>query len=65
MNDLMTETMDLAKSADLPVADICQAAAIKPRWYYRFLAGDFKDPGINKIMRLHKVLSDQKRKAAA
>ena len=60
MTDLVHETRDLAKASKIPVSDICKAAQIKPRWYYRFISGDFKDPGANKIMRLHQVLASDK-----
>lgn len=57
MTDLVKETLSLAKQTNLAVSEICKAAGVKQRWYYRFLAGDFQDPGVNKILRLHSVLS--------
>lgn len=64
MTDLVNETRQLAKASKIPVSDICEAAQIKPRWYYRFISGDFKDPGANKIARLHQVLADDRDAAA-
>lgn len=64
MYDLVQETRRLAKASKLPVTAICKAADVKPRWYHRFLAGDFKEPGVNKITRLYQVLSENKLKAA-
>ena len=62
MHDLVSETWRLAKASKLPVADICAAADIKRRWYAKFKAGEFKDPGVSKALRPHKALS-QKRAA--
>lgn len=56
MSNLLNETLQLAKNTDLPVLDICREADIKPRWFHRFVSGDFKEPGVAKIERLNKVL---------
>lgn len=58
MTDIVQETRKLAKASKLPVADICASAQVKPRWYFRFVAGDFKDPGANKISRLYEFLKN-------
>ena len=60
-NGLMEETLRLAKETKLSAVEVCEAAGIKRRWYYRFLAGDFHEPGVNKILRLHRVLAEAKR----
>lgn len=64
MDNLLEETTRLAKSTKLPVKAICEAADVKPRWFYRFIAGDYEDPGVGKITRLHKVLSEDANKVA-
>lgn len=61
MCNLVDETICLAKASTWPVTEICQAAGIKPRWYYAFLAGRFADPGVNKVLRLNRVLKAQGR----
>lgn len=64
MTDIVAETQRLARDTNLTVAEICKAANIKPRWYHKFLASEFKDPGISKVMRLHRALAERKRRAA-
>ncbi len=56
MSDLMTETMRLARECEWPVAAVCQAAGVRPRWYHKFIAGEFSDPGVTKVERLNKAL---------
>lgn len=56
MANLINETVQLAKSTTMTVAEICRAAQIKPRWYHKLIAGEFKDPGFNKVTRLNRVL---------
>jgi len=57
MSDLLSETLRLAKSNPLPAREICAQAKVGYRWYCRFLNGDFADPGVKKVERLHAVLS--------
>ena len=61
MHDLVSETLRLARQSNLTVAKICKAAEIKPRWYYKFVAGEFSDPGVNKVLRLNKTLKSNGR----
>jgi transcriptional regulator with XRE-family HTH domain len=56
MNELAQEIKQLIKASGKPIAQICKEAEVKPRWLYRFLAGDFKDPGFTKIQRLYRAL---------
>lgn len=61
MSDLLSETLRLAKSSALPAREICTQAKVGYRWYCRFLNGDFADPGVKKVERLHEVLSRTQR----
>lgn len=63
-HDVVLETQRLARKVDMSVADICKAADIKRRWYRKFLAGEFSDPGVNKVLRLNAALKKTKAKAA-
>lgn len=56
MTDVVKETRRLAKASKIPISVICEAAQIKRRWLFRFIAGDFKDPGANRIARLYDFL---------
>ena len=64
MHDIVIETQRLARKSGLPVDEICKAADIKRRWYHKFLAGEFSDPGVNKVLRLNAALKKTKAKAA-
>lgn len=64
MRDLVSETRRLAKASKMPVDELCAAAKVKRRWFYRFLAGDFKEPGVGKISRLYTVLTEVSKRAA-
>jgi len=64
MRDLVSETQCLARNSSMTVSEICKAAGIKSRWYHKFIAGEFKDPGVSKVQRLHEVLKDSRVKAA-
>lgn len=42
-----------------PVKTIAAATGISPGWIQRFKAGDFKDPGYNRICRLRDYLTKE------
>jgi len=54
--DLYSETLRLARESGETVPDLARATGLKQRWLHRLLAGDFQDPGVRKIERLHKHL---------
>lgn len=56
MGELLKQTLELARRTEIPVDRICQGARVKERWYFRFVAGDFEDPGVNKVERVHRFL---------
>lgn len=56
--NLYSETMRLAESSGLSVAGLARATGLKERWLHRLLRGDFQDPGVRKIERLHTYLTE-------
>ena len=59
MNEtLLKKTMGLLQRTDIPLATICLKTGVKLRWLHRLVNGDFTDPGVNKIERLHSFLVD-------
>ena len=52
IKELETENLRLRKA----VSDLARATGLKQRWLHRLLAGDFNDPGVRKIERLHRHL---------
>jgi predicted transcriptional regulator len=56
--DLYSETMRLAEASGLSVAGLARATGLKERWLHRLLRGDFQDPGVRKIERLHTYLTE-------
>ena len=65
MNDLLSETLRLARDCDAPVVDVCRVAGVKLRWYYKFVAEEFTDPGVTKVERLNRALKNMKGQRAA
>ena len=56
---LLNETLDLLEKTDIPIAQVCRDTGTGPRWIYRLMAGDFADPGVNKIERLNRYLKTE------
>ena len=52
--DLYTETLRLARESGESVPELARATGLKQRWLHRLLAGDFNDPGVRKIEKLHR-----------
>lgn len=55
-DDLLTKTIDLAKTSRVPVHMLCKEIGVSVRWYHKLIAGKFSDPGVCKIERLHNFL---------
>lgn len=56
---MLLETLRLLRETDIPIVEICRETETKSRWLHRLMAGDFADPGVNKIERLHRYLKKQ------
>lgn len=62
---LLDRTIDLIHESDFNVSRMCADLDISTRWYYRFMRGDFDDPGVKRIEKIHDYLLKQRRKSAA
>jgi len=60
---LLQKTQELIQTTSVPTAEICRAADVSKRWFYRFKNGEFSDPGVNKIQAIHDFLSKSRRAA--
>lgn len=61
--DLHEDTLRLMSEAELPVTQICKDCDLTTRWYYLLKAGEIKNPGYQRLQRLHDYLAAN-RKAA-
>lgn len=61
---LLEQTFSLLGKSKTPAAQICRELGFSQRWYYDLMSGDIKDPGVNRIQRLHDYLSQADSKAA-
>ncbi|MCU7917093.1 MAG: hypothetical protein KZQ95_01890 [Candidatus Thiodiazotropha sp. (ex Epidulcina cf. delphinae)] len=60
----LDQTKQLLMETDVPIKKICKDAGLSTRWYYRFISGDIKDPGVQRIQRLHDYLKSKVGQAA-
>lgn len=56
MNDLYTNTLNLARELRLSPSIVSREAKVGLRWYHKFLNEDWKDPGVKRVQRLHDYL---------
>lgn len=61
--DILAETIEMAKASGLTARQICARADVGIPWYSRLIRGDFTDPGVCKIQRLHAVLKMDKQES--
>lgn len=54
--DLYNQTIDLAKSTKLSPKDICASLKVTERWFYKFISGEIKNPGVHNVQQLHDLL---------
>lgn len=54
---LYDETLRLLQTTNLSVDEIGRKVGCSGRWIRKVRDGDIKDPGVNKIQRLHDFLS--------
>lgn len=55
--DLLTETQHLFEVAGVAIPEISRDTGLKQRWLHRLFKGDYQDPGVRKIEKLHRYLS--------
>jgi len=61
---LLQETLILIADSGLSSPQIEAGTGLKTRWLNRLIAGDYADPGVNKIEKLNAWLRRQSGKAA-
>jgi len=61
---LLEETIRMARESGLSAEELAREAGVGGKWLRRLLAGDYIDPGVNKIEKLCKHLRRQAGKAA-
>ena len=57
MNNLLDETMALAREMRRSKREVALECGISTRWLHKLLAGQIKNPGVVHIQRLHDVLA--------
>lgn len=55
-NNLLDETIELARSTSVAPGVICTGIYVTTRWYQKLLSGEIKDPSVRRIQRLHDFL---------
>jgi hypothetical protein len=58
--DLLTKTLELAKSTRIPPKTLCADIGVTERWYYKLIRGDIKNPGVIHVQNLYKRLGGKK-----
>lgn len=61
---LLQKTLRLLSERTYNPDELCREIGVSRRWLYRLQAGDFEDPGVNKIEKLHQLLASAPKKAA-
>lgn len=57
MNDLFSTTMEMLKQTHVDHKTILRETGLGRRWLGRLIDGDFNDPGVKKIQKLHDYLT--------
>lgn len=65
MEKLYEKTLVLVRATDITVARLIADTGLGERWMYKLIAGQFSDPGVKKIQRLHDYLAAQQKKRRA
>ena len=61
-NTLLESTLELAVNYDGNVTNLCKEVGVTPRWFYKLIAGDIKNPGVLHIQRLNAVIKHYNRR---
>lgn len=54
---LLEQTLDLIHNSGESLPAIARATGVNQRWLRRLVAGDYAEPGVNKIERIHDYLT--------
>ena len=65
METFLVKTLRLARESGMSGSEIANGADVGYRWYCKLVSGEIKDPGINRVQKLHDYLSAVAVKAAA
>jgi transcriptional regulator with XRE-family HTH domain len=57
--DLLTKTIELAKTTNQSPKEICKELKKSERWYYKVMSGEIDNPGVKTIQKLHDLLNKQ------
>lgn len=55
--DLYTKTVELAKTTTLSPKEISTNLKLTERWFYKFISGEIKNPGVIHVQNLFNLLS--------
>lgn len=58
MANLLIKTIKLANQPGIDIEDVCKKAKVSRRWFFMLKKGELKDPGVSKVERINKVLSE-------
>jgi hypothetical protein len=64
MTDLFKTTIELLNNTNMSVEHIARESNVGYRWLCKLKAGEYSDPGVNKVQRVHNFLTEQIRSAA-
>lgn len=55
---LHKSTVELLKKSDIPLSQVAADTNVGYRWICDFVNDRFADPGVNKVERIHKYLTE-------
>lgn len=61
MNDLFQATMSMLRATAVSPRQISDDTGLGYRWLMRLKGGEYSDPGVNKIQKLHDYLAQSKK----
>lgn len=63
--DLLKSTLNLMKTRQFSITELCADLDISQRWYYQFRRGEVNNPGVRTIQAMHDYLSEMPKKKHA
>jgi len=57
--DVLDEVLRQLRSTKEPFSAIARECGVSQRWLYRLVNGDYRDPGVRKIHRLHRFFTER------
>lgn len=57
--DLLNDTIDMAKRADIPIPQICEDHEISKRWYTYFINGETPNASVTRVQNLYNYLTEK------